>query len=761
MEPEPEDEEQAAATNAAAAAAKAPDESAVATVRVDVAGHEVTAGANTLDVSGWKLTAAQVREVAGALSQLPCLRELILDGLPVSGSTPRRGDLRCGVETLDADLDTFQALCEGLRVRPTLTSLSLKRCYLGPQALALLAEVVFRDASAAMKRVVLSHNFLFGSKDRTSYDSTQIHDVDAVQSGWSALCDVLPASPLEELIVADIGMGVTGVISLAKAISSMAALASLKMGHADFGSVYVTGEAAFQVDLTAANNKGGKLGFRNRPDMGDKCGQACDDGSTHTPIEQTDDWIQIAANRWLPKKYLIELDTLTPCVFQMLCDALKTSQVTEVDFSHCGLGSPAMKILSDYVRDARAVLASLTLSGNRITDWDRDLSGLVALGEAIVPSKTLKSIDLSDCGIKVKGVTEVAKFISAGAAVKKITLSNNFLFGSKFDDDLYETVHDNDADQSGWSALCDALPASPLEELIAVDIGMGVTGVTSLAKAISAGAAVKKVALSKNFLFGSKPKYSDGSGGLVHIIDADQNGWSALCDALPSSPLEELIVADVGMGVTGVTSLAKAISSMAVLASVNFCGNGLTGAAKEFEQWKNIDSDLSGFVSLCTVLGKVTEVNLSDCGLGPASMPELANIFSDPSAAIEKVNVSGCNVTKETAAQLLTAANEASRVRLRTHQLLTFSEAFHERLGSECLLQAVAFNADIWGRVAENVRERHGHELMCSQLAQAGQTWFEVTVEGFLVLDPLLDDPLGWLEYVLDPRSPRGFLADG
>ena len=42
----------------------------------------------------------------------------------------------------------------------------------------------------------------------------------------------------------------------------------------------------------------------------------------------------------------------------------------------------------------------------------------------------------------------------------------------------------------------------------------------------------------------------------------------------------------------------------------------------------------------------------------------------------------------------------------------------------------MAFDADIWGRVAENVRERHGHELMCSQLAQAGQTWFEVTVEG-------------------------------
>eukprot|EP01047_Picozoa_sp_COSAG01_P100568 COSAG01_NODE_30407_length_616_cov_1.835590_1_plen_114_part_10 len=78
MEPEPEDEEQAAA---AAAAAEAPGESTVAAARVSIAGHEVAANSTTLDVSGWKLTVAQVREVAGALPQLLCLRELVLDGL--------------------------------------------------------------------------------------------------------------------------------------------------------------------------------------------------------------------------------------------------------------------------------------------------------------------------------------------------------------------------------------------------------------------------------------------------------------------------------------------------------------------------------------------------------------------------------------------------------------------------------------------------------------------------------------------------------
>ena len=117
--------------------------------------------------------------------------------------------------------------------------------------------------------------------------------------------------------------------------------------------------------------------------------------------------------------------------------------------------------------------------------------------------------------------------------------------------------------------------------------------------------------------------------------------------------------------------------------------------------------------------------------LGPGEVTVVAAAISTY-AAIEKVNVSNCIVTEEAKAQLLMAANEASRARLRAHQVLAFSEALHARLGSECLLQAVALDTDVWRRIAENVRERHGHERMCSQLAQAGQTWFEVTVEGLV-----------------------------
>jgi Ran GTPase-activating protein (RanGAP) involved in mRNA processing and transport len=504
MEPEPEDEEQAAA----AATAEAPCESTAAAAGVDVAGHEVSASSTALDASDWGLTAAQVREVAGALPQLQCLRELVLDGVPVSGTTPRRGDFRRVVEAVDADLGMFRALCEALRALQGLTSLSLGGCYLGPQALAVLAQVVFRDATAAVKKVVLSKNFLFGSKMQYDTFGETVHDVDADQTGWSALCDALPGSPLEELIVADIGMGVTGVTSLAKAISSMAAL------------------------------------------------------------------------------------------------------------------------------------VSLNFADNRITDWDRDLSGLVALSEAIVLSKTLKSIDLSDCGIKVKGVTEVAKFISAGAALASLTLDQNGIFG-----ELYSWVECKEADKyvEESTPLFDAIKMSNLTSLSLINTGMGSKVCSRLATSLSA--AINSLALGSNPI---------GDGAVVQLLDG-----------LKDVSLTSLDISKTNSGVSTATKLAELLA--------------------EETRFK---------------------------------------------AAIEKVNVSGCIVTPEAVAQLLTAANEVSRARLRAHQVLTFSEALHARLGSECLLQAVALDTDVWRRVAENIRERHGHELMCSQLAQAGQTWFEVTVEG-------------------------------
>ena len=53
-------------------------------------------------------------------------------------------------------------------------------------------------------------------------------------------------------------------------------------------------------------------------------------------------------------------------VFKQLTDNLKTSQVTEADFSSCGLGPVALGHLSEWVRDAEAALNSVTVDGNPI-----------------------------------------------------------------------------------------------------------------------------------------------------------------------------------------------------------------------------------------------------------------------------------------------------------------------------------------------------------------------------------------------------------
>ena len=51
--------------------------------------------------------------------------------------------------------------------------------------------------------------------------------------------------------------------------------------------------------------------------------------------------------------------------------------------------------------------------------------------------------------------------------------------------------------------------------------------------------------------------------------------------------------------------------------------------------------DVSGVAVLFPALVKVTTVYLSDCGLGPSSIAELAKAISSAGAALIKVDVSG------------------------------------------------------------------------------------------------------------------------
>jgi hypothetical protein len=268
------------------------------------------------------------------------------------------------------------------------------------------------------------------------------------------------------------------------------------------------------------------------------------------------------------------------------------------------------------------------------------------------------------------------------AAVKRVVISDNKIFGQKSrdNDGRPPYVHDVDGDMTGWNALCDALPGSGVEELVAVDIGMGPKGVASLARATSASAAmtpqaieasgatpgtrvlvpdrgeggyvsftrkrigknrhlirfdtgleeeitwtpqctvmdaiaaVKRIVLSENKLFGAidHPGYRDHGR---HTVDADQSGWSALCDSFKGSSLEELVLVDVGMGVKGVTALADAIRAMAALNSLTMDSTGVPKLPHSgYSGYKQ-----SGPRTYTLAMGEET-INLSSKNLGVADV---------------------------------------------------------------------------------------------------------------------------------------------
>ena len=121
-------------------------------------------------------------------------------------------------------------------------------------------------------------------------------------------------------------------------------------------------------------------------------------------------------------------------------------------------------------------------------------------------------------------------------------------------------------------ALCDGLRNTGVTKLNMGDVGLTPMGLTTLASVITDMPALSKVNLSTNKCFGSKDQFSRGDNCL-HDIDKDQTGWTAFCEALPSTKIEKLVLSDIGMGPVGLTTLAKFIPDSPTLSKVNLGGN--------------------------------------------------------------------------------------------------------------------------------------------------------------------------------------------
>ena len=92
-----------------------------------------------------------------------------------------------------------------------------------------------------------------------------------------------------------------------------------------------------------------------------------------------------------------------------------------------------------------------------------------------------------------------------------------------------------------------------------------------------------------------------------------------------------------------------------------------------------------------------------------------------------------CRVEPTVSAQVLSAASDASRRRLRTAQVLAFSFALHDRLGAATAVCELVDKGEVdtLRIVSSIVHSRQGHEALCSALARR-HPWYEVAVRGLI-----------------------------
>ena len=175
---------------------------------------------------------------------------------------------------------------------------------------------------------------------------------------------------------------------------------------------------------------------------------------------------------------------------------------------------------------------------------------------------------------------------------------------------------------------------------------------------------MEEEAIGGNPITGGKPKWTGNEW--VQTDGGDLTGVTALSKSIQS--IRILSMPDCGLGPKSMKILASPLST-AVVDELDISGNKCISGAKL--DWKGdtedgVDSDTSGITALSDSLqaSKITNLNISNCGLGPESITILAPAFStalvlesvdlsnnrfDPSLALltdiehVKLNLTGCS----------------------------------------------------------------------------------------------------------------------
>eukprot|EP01043_Picozoa_sp_COSAG02_P029576 COSAG02_NODE_1847_length_10681_cov_21.865904_5_plen_992_part_00 len=623
---------------------------------------------------GYDLGVDRLCRLGGApLPRDDCLT-LAESGLHANSSVQVVGRLRGGVEvTLFGQLgDT------GL--------LDLKGNDVGPAKLKEVAELFSSPESLAVRRLVLSGNMITGS----------MYDADKDISGVTTLFDTLKTSSVTELGLAKCGLGPGSLDKLAEYVrEATAAVNSVNVDGNPIGCPSsatlkpgaVTGLEVKKGVFAAVDGRFGEVTMD--PDGGNDVKLLwLDDGSTSRYTKASKLTSVVASRSDLIEDYTH---------IRSLGEALSGSKVQTYGFANCKFNPVSLATFVESVRWADAAVVHIALGSNPIGD-EAMISFLDILKDIPLISFDISN---TRCGVSTASklaelLSEETKF---KAAVASLRCGNNPGMVGKLDE--YGCLEPPDAYAEVFKELTDSLKTSQVTEADFSCCGIGPVALGHLGEWVrEARAAVNSVTVDGNPIggpsgvcvksgavtgvdvktgaFGSKngrfaeiledPNSDDEDDSVVDIrwldtgeedcietseltsvvasradLIEDYSHIRSLGEAFSGSKVHTYGLANCNFNPATLTTFVESVRwAEAVLASVNLSGNPLTGAIQNFHKsgfpWENIDSDMAGFIALCSVLGKLTKVNLSDCHLGPASAAELAKVFSDADAALTSMN---------------------------------------------------------------------------------------------------------------------------
>eukprot|EP01043_Picozoa_sp_COSAG02_P070934 COSAG02_NODE_12761_length_1498_cov_1.801287_1_plen_350_part_10 len=205
----------------------------------------------------------------------------------------------------------------------------------------------------------------------------------------------------------------------------------------------------------------------------------------------------------------------TPNEVTLFGEQLSLSDTGLLDLKGKDIGPAKLKeVAALFSSPELAAGCRLILSGNMITDHGKDLSGLKAFCAVLPTLKHPISLVLTNCGLGVAEVAEVANAIGAGAVLNLLTLSST---GKEYFPKTYTLA-------AGEDKL----------ELNKKNLGPADVNLISVWLATDAGAMVARLILDENPLTG---------GTLSTDFDNDITSVVNLCDTLKTSSVTELSLA--------------------------------------------------------------------------------------------------------------------------------------------------------------------------------------------------------------------------